>query len=272
MEGTEPKTKKQEAMKISVITVAYNADATIARTIDSFLAQDHADREMIVIDGASTDSTCEIVRQYNSPLIRLISEPDKGIYDGMNKGLALIQGDAFGCLNADDCYHSPSSLSKIADALKTADIVSGRLHFVRAHDGSAPARVWQPTAFQKGAYRWGFTLPHPSTYARHSAIERVGQFSIDYRTAGDYDWLMRALETHGLSHVVIQDVLVDMLIGGQSTGGIKAVINNSHEMLAIRQRRLGAGAVDLALFFNLFRKMGQILGARLSVSKKDNLG
>lgn len=250
-------------MKISVITVCYNAEATIAHTIESFLEQDYPDREMIVIDGASKDGTCDVVRRYDSPLIRLYSEPDKGIYDAMNKGLARVTGQAFGCLNADDRYHAPQSLRTIAKALQEVDIVSGRLHFVRAHDGQAPARVWQPQAFRKGGYRWGFSLPHPSTYARSTVLARVGGFSTDYRSASDYDWLLRALEIEGFRHAVIPDVIVDMLIGGESTSGLRAVVNNSRELLAVRQARLGSGTIDAALFLNLARKFGQVAATRL---------
>lgn len=250
-------------MKISIITVCFNSEASISRTIESFLAQDHPNKEMIVIDGASRDRTCDIVKSYQSPLISLQSEPDHGIYDAMNKGLRLISGDAFGCLNSDDCYHSPRALRRIAEALQEVDVISGRLHFVRAHDGSAPSRVWQPTRHSKGAYRWGYTLPHPTTYARRAVLDRVGQFSTNYRSASDYDWIMRALELEEFSHKVLDDVLVDMLVGGESTNGLRAMLNNSREMLAVRQHRLHSGILDAALFLNIFRKIAQTVPSRL---------
>lgn len=246
-------------MKLSVITVCFNSQATIARTIDSFLSQDHPDKEMIVVDGASKDRTCEIVKSYSSPLISLHSERDRGIYDAMNKGLRRIGGDAFGCLNSDDCYHSSQSLSLIAAALTSADVVSGELHFVREHDGALPTRVWKPKPFTRGAYRCGYTVPHPTTYARRHVLEKVGDFLPEYRSAGDYDWILRALELEGFSHNVIDAVLVDMRVGGESTSGLKAIYNNSREMLAVRQHRLGSGMVDLALVLNLARKVRQVL-------------
>ncbi|AHM03749.1 glycosyl transferase, family 2 [Roseibacterium elongatum DSM 19469] len=245
-------------MKTSVVMAAYNSEATIGTAIESFLAQDHPDKELIVIDGASTDRTCEIVRGFDSPLIQLHSGPDKGIYDAMNKGLRRVSGEAFGCLNSDDRYHDAGVLGKLARALQGADLVSGRLHFVREH-GSAPVRVWQADRHRPGAYARGFTLPHPATYARRAVLERVGDFSTDFRSAGDYDWLMRALEVEGFSHSVIEDVIVDMRIGGESTGGAKAILKNSREMLEIRRRRLGSGVVDAALFLNLFIKFKQVL-------------
>lgn len=250
-------------MKISVITVCYNAESTIVRAIDSFLEQDYVDRELIVIDGASTDRTCEIVRSYEDKRITFSSEPDHGIYDAMNKGLSRVTGTAFGCLNSDDRYHSKKSLSLIATALENSDIVSGRLHFVKDHDGSASVRIWQPKRFHKGAYKWGFTLPHPTTYAHRAVLDRVGPFVTNLRSASDYDWFIRALELEGFSHDVIEMVLVDMKIGGESTRGIRAIFNNSFEMLAVRRNRLGSGVIDAALFLNLFRKAGQIALPRL---------
>lgn len=250
-------------MKISVITACYNSEATVAKSIESFLAQDYQDKELIVVDGASKDRTCDVVKSYASPLISLQSEPDRGIYDAMNKGLRRVTGDAFGCLNSDDCYHSSESLSLIAEALKTSDVVSGQLYFVREHDGSAPTRIWNPAAFTRGAYRWGYTVPHPTTYARRCVLDKVGEFVPAYRSAGDYDWILRALELEGFSHQVIDAVLVDMRVGGESTNGLRALYNNSREMLAVRQRRLGSGVVDMALILNLLRKVTQTLPKRL---------
>lgn len=245
-------------MKISVVMASYNSEATIGKAVESFLSQDYHDKELIVIDGASRDRTCEIVRSFGSPQIQLYSSPDKGIYDAMNKGLSHMSGDAFGCLNSDDRFHSAAVLSKMALALEGADLVSARLNFVREH-GQQPVRVWQAALYRPGAFARGLTLPHPATYARRIVLERVGEFSTAYRSAGDYDWLMRALEIECFRHVVIQDVVVDMLIGGESTGGVGAILKNSREMLEIRRRRLGSGVVDTALFLNLLIKLRQVV-------------
>lgn len=247
-------------MKISVIMAAYNSQTTIGTAIESFLGQSHPDKELIVVDGASKDDTRTIVEAFESPLIRLHSEPDKGIYDAMNKGLRRVTGDAFGCLNSDDCYARPDALSLIAEALETADLVSGRLHFVREHDGSPPVRIWQPSRHRPGSYARGFSLPHPTTYARRSVLDRVGEFRTDYRSASDYDWLLRALELEGFSHAVIDEVLLNMRIGGESTAGLKAILQNSRELLSIRRDRLGSGMIDAAVFLNLIKKLRQRAG------------
>lgn len=248
-------------MKISVIMAANNSQSTIRVAIESFLAQTHSDKELIVIDNASTDNTCAIVNEFNSPLISLYSERDNGIYDGMNKGLRRISGNAFGCLNSDDCYARPDALELIATALKDADIVSGHLHFVREHDGSPPVRIWCPELFRPGAFTRGFSLPHPSTYACHTVLERVGEFSTQFRSASDYDWLLRALEIEGFSHAIINEVLVNMRMGGESTAGLAAIWQNSCELLKVRQNRLGSGVFDTAVILNLFKKVKQLTGS-----------
>ena len=244
-------------MKISIIMAAYNSQATIRRSIESFLQQDYPNKELIVIDGASSDETCAVVKGFNSPLIRLHSEQDKGIYDAMNKGLGRVRGQAFGCLNSDDCYARPDALSLIAEGLQSADIVSGRLNFVREHDGRAPVRVWHPTEHRQGAYVRGFSLPHPTTYARRAVLDKVGLFSTDYRSASDYDWLLRALEIEGFSHTVIEEVLVNMRIGGESTSGVSAMLQNSREMLQVRRKHLNSSTLDTATFLNLYFKLKQ---------------
>lgn len=246
-------------MKISVIMASYNSETTIGVAIESFLSQDYRDKELIVIDGASTDGTLSVVASFSSPIIKYQSEADRGIYDAMNKGLLQVTGAGFGFLNSDDRYARSDSLTKIAAGLEYFDIVSGRLNFVREHDGSSPVRVWSPDKFIPGSFSWGYSLPHPSTYARRRVLDRVGNFSVLYRSAGDYDWLVRALELEGFSHGVIADTLVDMRLGGESTGSISAILQNSLETLYVRRKNLGSGFIDCALFLNIWKKALQTI-------------
>jgi GT2 family glycosyltransferase len=127
-------------MKISAITVCWNAEKTIRHTVESFLAQDYPNREMVIVDGLSKDTTLDIVKSYNSPLITIHSGKDKGIYDAMNKGLKLYTGDAVGFLNADDVYHTKQTLSHIAAGLKTKPGCH-LLENSTLHEGCLPARL-----------------------------------------------------------------------------------------------------------------------------------
>ncbi len=250
-------------MKISTIMVCRNAMETIGGAVESFLAQDHPDKELVVVDGASTDRTVAVLEGYKSPEISVLSELDKGIYDAMNKGLARFSGDAFGFLNADDRYHDSTALSRIAEGLAGADMVSGHLHFVSAHDGSPPARVWRASTFKPGGFRRGWAPAHPVTYAMRDVFEKVGMFDATYAAAGDYDWLLRALEIERVRYATIDAVLVDMALGGVSTRGIGANIRNARETSRARQTRLGSGPVDLAMLYGPLRKLDQVLMARI---------
>ena len=249
-------------MKISTIMVCRNASTTIGGAVDSFLVQDHPDKELVVIDGASSDGTAAIVEAYESPEISMISGPDAGISDAMNKGLARFSGDAFGFLNADDRYHDTTALSRIAEGLAEADIVSGHLHFVTAHDGAPPTRVWRASPFRPGAFQRGWAPAHPATYATRAAFEKVGFFDPTYASAGDYDWLLRAIEIERLSYDTVDATLVDMALGGVSTRGLSANIRNARETSRARQTRLGSGPVDLAMLYGPLRKLDQVLTAR----------
>ncbi|MEM6824641.1 MAG: glycosyltransferase family 2 protein [Pseudomonadota bacterium] len=244
-------------MMISTIMVCRNAASTIAGSVESFLAQDHAEKELVVVDGASSDGTLDVLAKYSDPSIKVESGQDGGIYNAMNKGLERFQGAGFGFLNADDRYTGASVLSEIARALKTAEIVTGNLNFVSRH-GARPVRVWPSETYYAGAFRRGWSPPHPTTYARRSVYERVGPFEPSFRIAGDYDWLLRALEIEGASHGTIDATLVDMALGGVSTASWRTPFQNAAEKLRSRRMRLGAPMVDVALFRGIFQKVAQM--------------
>ncbi len=244
-------------LKISVLTVAFNSAATIPYTIDSFLAQDHAEKEMILIDGASTDSTADIARDYRDDHIVVVSEPDAGMYDALNKALKLYSGDAVGVLNSNDAYHNGSVLSRVAEALETADIVYGHLDFVGSHKTKAVKRRWRATPRPPRGFRTGWMPAHPTFYVRKAVAERVGSFDLSLKTASDYDWMLRAVELHDHSTHLIDAVMVDMMLGGRSTSSLRSHIVHNLEALRSRRRWLGTGLVDYALVAKPLRKVGQ---------------
>lgn len=246
-------------MKISVVTVCFNATPTIGYTIESFLAQTHAEKELIVVDGGSTDGTLEIVRSHLGETVRLIAEPDRGMYDAANKALRAYTGDAVGFLNADDRYHDAHVLNDIAAALADADLVSGHLDFVRDHASRQVVRRWRGSAYRKHSFRRGWMPAHPTVYARRHVVERVGPYDLAYRVAADYDWMLRAYELHDFRASFIDRVLVDMMAGGASTVSLRSHINHNLEALAARRRWLGSGAVDYALVAKPLRKVMQFL-------------
>jgi glycosyltransferase involved in cell wall biosynthesis len=248
-------------VRISVVTVCWNAAATIADTLESFFRQTHPDKELIVIDGASRDETLSIVRGFACPELRVISEPDRGLYDAMNKGLQIFGGDAVGFLNADDRFHDDGALAAVALALQRADACYGDLDYVDRSRQGRVVRRWRATPWRKGAFQRGWMPPHPTFYCRRHVAEQVGAFDLRYRLAADYDFMLRALELSDFDAVHLPRVLVDMGAGGLSSAGMGARLRHNLEALASRQQWLGAGVVDYALFAKPLGKAGQFVGA-----------
>ncbi len=248
-------------MKVSVVTVCRNSAGSIGRTLESFFAQDHPDKELVVVDGGSTDATLEVVRSFSGKGLVLISEPDRGVYDAMNKGLRAFTGDGVGFLNADDRFHDTGALSAIAEGLARADVVHGDLDMVLGGGGGRVVRRWRSTPWREGGFRRGWMPAHPTFYCRRRVIDQVGLFDERYRVAADYDFMLRALEVAGATAVHVPRVLVDMASGGISSKGVGARVRHNLEALASRRRWLAAGLVDYALFAKPLSKVSQFVGA-----------
>jgi glycosyltransferase len=245
-------------MKISVITVCFNSQATIAGTIRSFLAQRHPDKELLVIDGASKDDSVAIARSFASPDIRIVSEADKGPFDAMNKGLALYTGDAVGVLNSDDTFHDEMALTRVADALAGADIVYGDVNMVSDQTSKTVMRVWRGGRYRRHAFHLGWMPSHTTFYARRHVMDRVGTFDISYRVAADYDLILRALALNDFRVTYIPQVLVDFQLGGISTRNWRATLEGNVECLKARRIRLHGLPIDLAFFLKPLRRLFQL--------------
>ncbi|MER9019307.1 glycosyltransferase family 2 protein [Mesorhizobium sp. M0898] len=246
-------------MKISVLTVCRNSAATIKHTIDSFFAQNHADKELVVVDGGSSDETLDIVRSYPQDQLRLISEPDSGMYDALNKGLRLYTGDAVGVLNSDDCFHDRTVLGRISAGLEHADIVHGDLNFVENHLSKTVVRRWRAAPRPLKGFRTGWMPAHPTFYAKRKVAEAVGAFDLNLKVASDYDWMLRAVELYEFKSAKCDHILIDMMVGGASTSSLMSYINHNMEALRARRRWLGSGIVDYALVAKPARKLGQLV-------------
>jgi glycosyltransferase involved in cell wall biosynthesis len=244
-------------MRISVVTVCRNAAATIGETLSSFFDQTYPDKHLIVVDGASTDHTVSIARGFACDHLTVISEPDRGLYDAMNKGLGAFGGEAIGFLNADDRYHDRDALAAVADALADADICFGDLDYVDPSERRRIVRRWRATPWRRGAFRRGWMPPHPTFYCRRAVVDRVGLFDLSYRLAADYDYMLRALVLGDFSVAQVPKVLVDMSDGGLSSAGMSSRLRHNFEALASRRRWLGAGLIDYALFAKPLGKASQ---------------
>ncbi len=245
-------------MKISVITICRNSQATIGHTIESFLRQRYSNKELVVVDGLSTDATLDIVRSFGSDAIRVASEADAGVYDAMNKGLRRYSGDAVGFLHSDDTFHDETSLETIAEALGKADIVFGDLEMVKDHVSKKVVRVWRPGNFTRLGFRLGWAAPHPTLYAKRKVFDAVGEFNTKYFISADYEFMLLALMKHRFSSRYIRSTLVDFQVGGISTRGWRSFVIGNLECLDSRRRHFGRFPIDLALFGRPVRRLYQI--------------
>ncbi|VVM48896.1 hypothetical protein PS664_00672 [Pseudomonas fluorescens] len=221
-------------MKLSIITVCFNSASTIRDTIESVLSQDYGDIEYIVVDGGSKDGTQAIVESYGDRISRFVSEPDKGLYDAMNKGVAMATGAVVGILNSDDFYESTTSLASVAKAFERrpeSDAVFGDVVFVNPSDLHKVTRFYRANRFAPWKLRFGWMPPHPATFIRKSAYEIVGQYSLKYRISADYEFFVRLFKVHALKYSYIDQVLVRMRSGGASTAGLRSSLKLNLEIV-----------------------------------------
>ena len=221
------------SMKISIVTVTYNSAATIADTLRSVASQSGAEIEHIVIDGASKDDTVAQVRRHGGHVQTLVSEPDYGIYDAMNKGIAAATGDIVGFLNADDRYAHQNVLATIQQMFgdTSLDIVFGDVAFFHPTKPDQLIRRYRSDRFRPGLISWGWMPAHPSMFVRRTLFADTGSFKKNYRIAGDFEWVARTFQRPGLCYRYLPEVLVHMQTGGVSTRGWRSTLLLNREVM-----------------------------------------
>jgi glycosyltransferase len=247
-------------IKISVITAVYNNRDTISAALDSALRQSGVDIDLVVIDGGSTDGTLEVLRSYTGRLDVLVSEPDQGIYDALNKGIQRASGDVVGFLHSDDLFAGAGVLSRVAAAFADPEVgaVYGDLVYVRKDNPDQVVRYWRAGVFSRRRLRWGWMPPHPTLYVRRHVYEQHGLFDTSFRIAADYDFILRTLGQAGVGVRYIPEVLVKMRVGGASNRSLRNILRKSSEDLRAL-RRNGVGGVGALMWKNL-SKLPQFLG------------
>jgi glycosyltransferase involved in cell wall biosynthesis len=225
-------------MRISIITATYNSASTIRDTLESVNAQTYPDIEHIIVDGASKDNTLDLVKKYGKRVSLIISEPDKGIYDAMNKGIKAATGDVIGILNSDDFFTSDDVISAIVFAFENNDIdaVYGDVHYVNPENLNKCVRYYSSAVFKPSLFKFGLMPAHPSFYVKRSCYEKYGVYSLDYQIASDFDLLIRFLYTHKIKYRYLKKDFVTMRIGGESTKNLNnRMLLNKEDLKACRK-------------------------------------
>jgi glycosyltransferase involved in cell wall biosynthesis len=257
---------QQDQPLLSIITVVYNNVEGIKTAIESVISQDYAHIEYIVVDGGSQDGTLDIINDFQGRITHMVSEPDKGIYDAMNKGISLATGDVIGILNSDDFYPHSGIISQVVQAFKDSpntDLLLGNVDFVDAKDLTRPVRFYSSFFFVPWKMRFGFMPAHPGAFIKKSAYDEVGFYKIGYKIGADFDMFVRMLMVKKMHYTKLNQTLVRMRVGGVSTSGFQSYFISTKEML----RSFKENQVYSNILFILMRlpvKFFQLVSLRLS--------
>jgi glycosyltransferase len=247
-------------MKVSLITVVFNCEAYIEQCIQSVLAQDYRELEYIVIDGKSSDRTPSIIARYTDQLSYYLSEPDSGMYDALNKGIAAATGELIGIVNADDYLVDTDVISAVAGFLirHNADAVYGNLNYVKRSKQTVVKRSWRSNTLNRADLRFGWMPAHPALFIKKSYFQRYGHYSLQLGTAADYELILRFFYKHEMHAVFLNKLIVHMRMGGMSNRNLKSLLNACvNDYRAMVHNQLPAPL--LALLCKKLRKLGQFI-------------
>lgn len=218
-------------MKVSIITVVYNGAEFIRDCIESVLNQTYSDMEYIIIDGKSTDGTVEIILSYGTNVALFVSEPDKGLYDAMNKGIGLATGEVIGLLNADDFYRHPRVIANMVATFERtgSDAVYGDMLYVERNNTKILKRYWRSGWYSDNAFLWGWMPGHLSFFAKRRLYETLGAFRLDMKSAADYELLLRFIHKNKTKLAYMDEVTIVMRAGGISNSSLKNRLRANRE-------------------------------------------
>ena len=245
-------------MKLSIVTAAYNSGKTIKDTFDSVLRQKYMDYEYIVVDGCSKDGTLDVVNQYISKFagrLRYISEPDKGIYDAMNKGFKMAKGEILMLINSDDMFARPDALEMVVKTFgehPEADCIYANLYYVSSDNTDNIVRVWK-TGEQR-PFRKGWLPAHPTFYVKREVYEKYGYFNLSYPLAADFELMLRFVEKHHIKLQYLPEYLVKMRLGGATSKNLHNIIQQDKECM----RAFKENGLESSPFYLVYRLLPKI--------------
>ena len=220
-------------MRVSIITVCFNSESTIVDTLRSVSSQSYQEIEHIIIDGGSHDGTIDLVKRHGHRVQKLVTGPDKGIYDAMNKGLLLATGDYVAYLNSDDFYCDNTVIQQVVAAIQEtgSDVIFGDLSYVQRENPKQRIRYWKSRAFKQGSFAKGFPPPHPTFFMKRELLVELGGFDLSYSLASDFDLMFRALEIKKYNSTYLPFEITSMRMGGATNKSIKNIIRQNQEIL-----------------------------------------
>ena len=220
-------------MRVSIITVCFNSESTIVDTLRSVSSQSYQEIEHIIIDGGSHDGTIDLVKRHGHRVQKLVTGPDKGIYDAMNKGLVLATGDYVAYLNSDDFYCDNTVIQQVVAAIQEtgSDVIFGDLSYVQRENPKQRVRYWKSRAFKQGSFAKGFPPPHPTFFMKRELLVELGGFDLSYSLASDFDLMFRALEIKKYNSTYLPFEITSMRMGGATNKSIKNIIRQNQEIL-----------------------------------------
>lgn len=234
-------------LKISLITACFNSESTIRHTLESVQAQSYRNVEYIVVDGGSSDRTLSILQDYRNSISTLISGPDKGIYDALNKGIAAATGDYIGFMHSDDTFAHNQVLTRIADNAEGYDAVYGDLDYVSLANPDRVVRHWRSKAFSPMLLKRGWMPAHPTLYMRKALYDEFGGFDLDFKISADYESILRYFSIPGFSALYLPETLVRMKLGGASNGSLKSLVRKTREdYFALRRNNIHFASIAVA--------------------------
>lgn len=245
--------------KVSIITVCYNSESTIENTIKSVISQDYPHIEHIMVDGGSKDKTLGIIDIYKKNISAIISEPDNGIYDAMNKGIKMANGEIIGILNSDDIFYSNSILSEIVRVFEQKnhiDAVYGNIIYFKDNDTSRTVRKWVTKEYYPSFFDNGEIAPHPSLFVKKKVYDEIGTYYPNFKISSDYEFMLRAFKKNGYTPLHLNHFIVKMRMGGESTKGFRNTLIANKEV--VKAWRMNGLRPPLQFWFlRFFKKVFQ---------------
>ncbi len=218
-------------LKVSIITITYNSEATLKDTIESVVHQSYSNIEYIIIDGKSTDSTLAIIDTYKDKISKVVSEKDKGLYDALNKGISYATGDLIGIIHSDDFYTDLFAIEHIVKTIEenNADAAYADLYYVDKDDTNKIFRKWKSGNYKHGMFLNGWMPPHPTFFAKRSCYEKYGNFNLDLVSAADYELMLRFIHKHKIKLAYLPEFIIKMRVGGKSNVSLQNRIRANQE-------------------------------------------